>query len=285
MVSPQERPVVVLSGYKYRKDIMKHLLITWLFGYSFLIYAQDLYLSTTGNYHSSSYSAFIDSQNSVYDLYRLYDSSSSSFSPSAYTTPNIIAKPPPALLQDVISKYAGQRIPHNTSSSATLFTPFSITPIVPVMLAAQYATSPEEQQSYTELAYDVLNTYDALLAETGTPKYDLATALTFFLQHNVRVISGDEPTPGQYQAVLEVMRTLILESSAYQTATDEQKQEAYEAFIIMGLGVASLYDKAVQNGDTVLIEQLRERAYLSLIYVIGPLDRWQLTENDLFLVY
>jgi hypothetical protein len=70
------------------------------------------------------------------------------------------------------------------------------------------------------------------------------------------------------------MRTLILESGAYRSATDAQKQEIYETFIIMGLGVASLYDKAVQDGDTVMVKQLQQTAYGYLEFILDPLARW-----------
>lgn len=125
----------------------------------------------------------------------------------------------------------------------------------------------QDKAAMKELFAAILNKYDAEAAAKGYPN-DLALALVSYIKLNSRVYSGAaerpilpfEQDPGQRDAIAEY----AAQNGTFDNMTHRQRQEMYEALVMVGVFTHLIYEEAKKNNNAQALKEIKYLAKQNL---------------------
>ena len=184
----------------------------------------------------------------------------------------------------IVDKPGPARGPASASSQDTVF--HTVEPaFVPRQLAARLGKTPQERQYLEELLTKCLNFYTDTARQKGVPLHDVARALNYYIATNYLVhAQGTGPTQGQMEATRNMIRANLARDENFRRMSDREKQESYEALIVIAGFVDVGYGSAKRSGNEKLAAQFREMARHNLETLLGvPVQRIRFTNEGLAL--
>ncbi len=112
-------------------------------------------------------------------------------------------------------------------------------------LADQMSDDPAQRERCLKIMNGVLDAFGQKTQQLGLAN-DLATALAFFFDENIRIYRGAPELPDQqYLNLRNMIASALASGGAFARATDRQKQEAYETLVAATGFVQFAYEQAL----------------------------------------
>jgi hypothetical protein len=143
--------------------------------------------------------------------------------------------------------------------SATDFAPTSQR-AVPERLAATSAT-PEERAQLAELCRQI---QQAIEASPDVRKNNLATAVTILLGSSIQVVSRRTLADAEGVNLLRAVNDAIAGAPSFKGMTQQQRTDAYDAFLVTGGLIASLHAAAQQTEAPAAVSRANDLAAIAL---------------------
>lgn len=128
-----------------------------------------------------------------------------------------------------------------------------------------------------------LNFYTETARQKGVPLHDVARALNYYIATNYLVYAmGVGPTQDQMNATRDMIRANITRDENFRRMSDREKQESYEALIVIAGFVDLGAGSAKQSGNEKVAAQFREMARNNLETLLGaPAEKIRFTNEGL----
>jgi hypothetical protein len=123
-----------------------------------------------------------------------------------------------------------------------------------------FGGSAQDRAAMERLFSVILDKYDAEAAARGYPN-DLALALVSFIGLNSRVYSGAAGNPVLPFEQNPELRNMIAEyaaqNGAFDNMTNRQRQEMYEALVMVGAFTHLIYEEARRQNNSQALEEIK----------------------------
>lgn len=197
----------------------------------------------------------------------------------------------PLLMEPVLRSYdhatweqkSGPAVP------VTYFKPVDGT-ILPVQLAEAESASPQAKAKAVKYYEGLIDLYQQVARQDGFPANSVAYAFNYYVVNNYHVlhdmlntrvrVSSIRPIGGQpankQTVTLEQERnlfrqfeTMLSEDPSIQQMTDAEKQSITESLAIMTNECFKLYQYALKNNDSEVLQQAKDTALKNLVQLLG----------------
>ena len=127
-------------------------------------------------------------------------------------------------------------------------------------LSDQLSTDPAQREICLKIMNGVLDAFGQQTQRLGVPN-DLAAALAYFFGENIRIYRGLPELPDQqYVNLRNMIASALTVNSAFQSATDRQKQEMYEILVAATGFTQFAYEQSLQANRPELAKQYQQVA-------------------------
>lgn len=174
------------------------------------------------------------------------------------------------------------RSQNNPTALATGFRTSSAGPSTAVKMADIYPSAFRAQAAST--FSELLVGFKAIEQKLGLPSNDVANGVAAFLVGNVWALHGSAVPDDHFVALVKQMRQMIAATPAFASASDRDKQEAYEQLAILGMLMATTQMALDRQPDAQIAGKARQAAseYLQT-FLDTPASRVQISATGLSL--
>lgn len=155
--------------------------------------------------------------------------------------------------------------------------------IMPAALASRMAgDKPETSASLEGIFRELLKNYDKMLAEQKETRLrnNVAGSATFALLTSRMVLTGEELSEKQSEAVLQDINALLASSDKFKALSAAERQKIHETFIIVSGLAAMLNEEGLRTGNAETTAQGKDLAKTLLsTFFDRPIEEVRFTEG------